>query len=358
MKNQKKDRKHQFSLILMFAFAIFTILLTAITIASVSVGLFAKFEIIGTTEKLDLFTIIVLMVAISTILGTGISFFVMKFPLRPFNKLAICMKELSLGDYSVRLEYTGMINEMQSFNELSTSFNKLATELQNNQMLRSDFINNFSHEFKTPIASILGFARLLQKGELTEDEKKQYINAIEEEARRLSSMAMNVLNLTKVEKQEILNDVCEFNLSEQVRYCVLLLEDKWTKKNISPILDFEEFTVEGNEELLIQVWINLIDNAVKFSSTDSEISLEIGENDNQVIVSIANGGYEIPEHKLNKIWSRFYQADESHSSEGNGIGLAIVKRVVELHSGSVNVKSENGQTVFTVVLPKKQTEEK
>jgi signal transduction histidine kinase len=268
------------------------------------------------------------------------------------------MKELSLGDYSVRLEYKGMINEMQSFNELSTSFNKLAAELQNNQMLRSDFINNFSHEFKTPIASILGFARLLQKGELLEEEKKQYIDAIEEESRRLSSMAMNVLNLTKVEKQEILNDVSKFNLSEQIRYCVLLLEDKWIKKNISPILDFEEFAVEGNEELLMQVWINLIDNAVKFSPDNSEISLEISENENAVSVSVANGGYSIPKEKLDKIWSRFYQADESHSSEGNGIGLAIVKRVVELHSGSVSVKSDNCQTVFTVVLPKKQMEDK
>jgi len=169
----------------------------------------------------------------------------------------------------------------------------------------------------------------------------------------LSTMASNVLQLTKVENQTILTDVSKFNLSEQIRSSVLLLEEKWTSKNIDLQLDFDEYTIEANEELLKQVWINLIDNAVKFVPINGTVILEIIDDGELFTVNISNTGSEIPEDKRERIFNKFYQVDESHATQGNGIGLAIVKRIVELHNGSITVKSENNLITFSVVLYKK-----
>ena len=168
---------------------------------------------------------------------------------------------------------------------------------------------------------------------------------------RLSYMATNVLNMTKVENQTILTDVKEYNLSEQIRACLLLLEPKWSKKNLDLNVEFGEYPICANEELLKQVWINLIDNAVKFTPNGGTVDIRMTEAKENLHITIANTGSEIPPEKLEKIWGKFYQADESHSSEGNGIGLAIVKKVTELHGGTVGVTSENELTTFTVVLP-------
>ena len=177
---------------------------------------------------------------------------------------------------------------------------------------------------------------------------------IEEESMRLSAMATNVLNMTRVENQTILSDVHSFNLSEQLRGCVLLLEGKWTKKEIDLQIDLEEHRIEADEELLKQVWINLVDNAIKFSTQGGAVSLEIREKKESLSVSISNTGPTIHADQQKRIFNKFYQADRSHSTEGNGIGLALVKRITELHRGKVTVSSENGLTTFTVTLPKKQ----
>jgi signal transduction histidine kinase len=219
-------------------------------------------------------------------------------------------------------------------------------------MLRSDFINNFSHEFKTPIVSIAGFTKLLRKGNLSQPQKEEYLAIIETESLRLSQMATNVLNLTKVENQTILTDVTEYNLSEQIRSCILLLSEKWEEKEIDYVLDFREYSIHANEELLKQVWINLLGNAVKFSPHGGTIEVRITEQPDTMTVSVMNTGSTIAPEQQAKIFRKFYQADESHAAEGNGIGLAIVKRVVELHEGTVSVASGNGRTTFTVVLPK------
>jgi signal transduction histidine kinase len=230
----------------------------------------------------------------------------------------------------------------------------MAQELQNTEVLRSDFINNFSHEFKTPIVSIAGFAKLLKRGNLTDEQKNEYIDIIEEESLRLSYMATNVLNLTNVENQTILTDVSEFNLSEQIRSAVLLLEDKWSRRKLEMYIDFDEYMIFANEELLKHVWINLLDNAIKFSPEYGVLGIKIEEINEFLYVSISNSGDPIPSELREKIFNKFYQADESHSSEGNGIGLAIVKRVVELHNGIVSVQSKDNLTTFTVKLPKAQ----
>ena len=230
----------------------------------------------------------------------------------------------------------------------------MAEELEGTEMLRSDFVNNFSHEFKTPIVSIAGFVKLLRRGNLTKEQKEEYLAIIEEESLRLASMASNVLSLTKVENQTILTEVKVYNLSEQIRSCLLLLENKWTKKNTEFSLEFGEVNISADEELLKQVWINLLDNAIKFSPEGSAVEIFIAENDDTVSVKITNTGSEISQEHIGKIFGKFYQADESHSGEGNGVGLAVVKRIVELHSGKVTAESENNTTTFTVFLPKTQ----
>ena len=232
-----------------------------------------------------------------------------------------------------------------------SSFNRMAEELEKTENLRMDFINNLSHEFKTPIVSITGLAKVLKKGNLTEDQRHEYLDAIEEESMRLSYLATSVLNLTKVENQSILTDVTSFNLSEQIRSCILLLDTKWEKKQLNFSLDFDEYYIEANEELLKQLLINLIDNAIKFSENGRSIDICIETEDDAITVSISNYGKEISDDQKQKIFNKFYQADESHSSEGHGVGLAIVKKIVALHNGSISVTSENGRTTFTVILP-------
>lgn len=264
------------------------------------------------------------------------------------------MNRLASGDFKARLSIWKPLKNHPTFAEITDSFNTMAQELENTQMLRSDFINNFSHEFKTPIVSIAGFAKLIRKGNLTDEQKEEYLAIIEEESLRLSAMATNVLALTNIENQTILTDVSTYNLSEQLRSCVLLLEEYWSRRNLSLELEFDEYEISANEELLRQVWINLLDNAIKFSPPTGEVILQITQKESILRVRVTNFGSEIPEDKMDKIWGKFYQADESHASQGNGIGLAIVKYIVELHKGEVSVKSQNGMTTFTVELPKEQ----
>lgn len=168
---------------------------------------------------------------------------------------------------------------------------------------------------------------------------------------RLSCMATNVLNLSRIETQTILTGVTKYDLSEQIRGAILLLEDKWTRKNIDIEPDFDEHMICANEELLKEVWINLMDNAIKFTPEGGVVMLRMAEKDGWIRVSVRNTGSEIPVEKQAKIFDRFYQADESHGTDGNGIGLTVVKKIVDLHGGTVTVTSANGITDFTVTLP-------
>lgn len=349
--------KDRFSLTLLLAGVVFAVLLVAVLMAGGLVVLLIHLKVFGDpVEDIKLVHIVLAMSLISLVIGSAVVMLLGKFPLKPINKLVNGMNALAAGDFKTRIRYGGPIGNHPTFNEITESFNTLAAELENTEVLRTDFINNFSHEFKTPIVSIAGFAKLLKKGTLTEEQRLLYLNAIEEESLRLSCMATNVLNLTKVESQSILTDLSRFNLSEQIRSVVLLTAEKWEEKKLDLQPDFEEYEIEANEELLKQVWINLVDNAVKFTPRCGTVGISIREENGRITVSVQNTGKEIPPEMRNKIFHKFYQGEESHTHEGNGIGLAIVKRVVELHSGSVTVKSENGMTEFTVTLPKEQGE--
>jgi len=346
------EKTQRFSLSLIFGIFVFAVLLIAIAFAVFAIWLLGEIGVItGSIEDSSIGLIVALMSVISIIIGSCMSFALGLIPLKPINDLINRMNRLAAGDFSTRLKFGGVWTNHPGFLEMSKSFNKLATELENTEMLRGDFINNFSHEFKTPIVSIAGLAKLVNKGNLTEEQRAKYLTAIEEESLRLAAMATNVLKLTKIENQSILSEWTYFNVSEQIRSCVLLLEDKWERKSLELLLDFNEYEIEANEELLKEVWINLLDNAVKFTPHCGTVSVSITESIGKLSVTVSNTGSEISEENIKKIWNKFYQADESHASEGNGVGLAIVKRVVDLHGGAVSVQSGEGVTSFTVDLP-------
>ena len=356
VRSERKKRKKRLplSVAMFFAILVFCVLLIAILLAWALVILLIQLNVFeGVWDEVRVSNIVLVMSLTSIVMGAALAIIIGVIPVNPINQFVNGLNALAAGNFKTRLHYKGTLANYPTFLELTESFNKLAKELENTEMLRSDFINNFSHEFKTPIVSIAGFAKLLQKGKLTDEQRMQYLSAIEEESMRLSYMATNILNMTKIENQEILTDVTKFNLSEQIRFAVLLIEEQWSKKNIDLQLDFNEHMIEANEELLKQVWINLVDNAVKFAPLCATVALDICETAQSFIVSVSNTGQDIPQEKLSKLFNKFYQADESHAQEGNGIGLAVVKKIVDLHNGWVSVKSEGGMTVFTVELPKR-----
>ena len=348
----KKDRTGQLALVLLLAGIIFV---TSTVIMLLTIGVIYALTSLGVIHvaagQVGLPELLRFLICTSLVIGCLLASLTGRIALNPLKRLTDQLDRLASGNYKARLHFGRPIGEHPTFRQIEKSFNRAAEELEYTELLRSDFINNFSHEFKTPIVSIAGFAKLLRYGNLTDEQKEEYLQVIEEESLRLSSMANNVLNLTRVESRTILTDITRFNLSEQIRSAVLLLAEKWTAKNLYMDMQFGEYMISANEELLKQVWVNLLDNAVKFSEPYSTVSVGIFENGNYFTVTISNYGKEIPADRINHIFNKFYQADESHSSEGNGIGLAVVKKVCSLHGGEVSAESENGKTVFTVVLP-------
>ena len=357
MKHTPEERKQRRALYFFYSFVIFAIIWISILLAAAIVALLIRFgiypyqEVAAFEHTGNAYSLMWLTVLVSLVIGSTAAFLTTKYSMDPVGRLVTHINRLASGDYRTRLSDKDFLAGTPAFQPVTESFNKLAEELQNTEMLRSDFINNFSHEFKTPIVSIAGFTKLLKRGNLTEEQRQEYLDIIEEESLRLSAMATNVLNMTKIENQTILTDTTTFNISEQIRSAILLLDEKWDKKHIELSADFSEYTITGNEEMLKQVWINLLDNAVKFTPDFGSVRVDLEAKDNWLTVCVANTGSTIPPEKLGKIWNKFYQADESHASAGNGIGLAIVKKVTELHGGKVGVTSENELTSFTVTLP-------
>ncbi|MFI3202219.1 MAG: HAMP domain-containing sensor histidine kinase [Eubacteriales bacterium] len=270
----------------------------------------------------------------------------------PVKKLVVLIKtfidgfyKVSKGDFSVRIDTPNLA-------ELGDSFNVMAEELSSVELFRSDFINQFSHEFKTPINSIHGFASLLKDPNLSEEERNEYITIIIEESKRLASLSSNILNLSKVENQVLLSEKADINISEQIRQVIILLEEQWSNKELEFTLELEEVTCSVNGDLMKQVWVNLIGNAIKFSDLHGEIIITLQKHEEAICFTIENTGVMI--NHPDKIYDRFYQDDDSHSTKGNGLGLTIVKKIVLLHAGtiSLNQQGENRETTqFEVLIP-------
>jgi len=334
---------------LVLVFTLVFAVLLAVTLLIVTLGmlLLNALDVISLPDTSNVVVALVVWALASLCVGVITAALLSHIPLKPFRFLIEGMNRLEEGEYSTRLH----IGHSSVFKHLSDSFNALAAELENTELLRADFVNNFSHEFKTPIVSVLGFAKLLKRKDLPDEKREEYLDIILSEATRLTDMADNVLSLAKIENQTILTDVTRFNLSEQIRTCVLLLLKKWEQKRLEIDFDEYEYRCAGNEELLKQVWINLLDNAVKFAPEGSRIRIHIAETPDTITVSVANAGEAIGEETRKRIFEKFYQGDSSHATEGTGLGLAIVKKIVQLHKGSIGVTREDGYNVFTVTLP-------
>lgn len=353
---KRKDYTSKIGLMLLLSIVVFIIISGAMLLTFLIILLFAKTGVMAIDSgKVGLLDILVFVFCSSLIIGLILTNSMgSAIILSPIHKIISQLNRLASGDFKVRLHFGKPIGNFPTFKKVEKSFNRAAKELEQTEMFRSDFINNFSHEFKTPIASIVGFAKLLKDSNLTEEQRNEYLTVIEEESRRLTRMANTVMILTRVENLTNLSNISSFNLSEQIRFVVLLLEEKWASKNLSLDIDFGEYLIEANEELLKEAWINLLDNAIKFADENGTVALNIKENGQDLSISISNTGKDIPNDKIDNIFRKFYQADESHSSEGYGIGLAIVKKVCDLHSGSIWATSNKGTTTFTIILPKKQ----
>ena len=351
--NKKTERNSRIALTLLFAGITFAVILLFLLMLAAFVAIFVKADLLSVASGININRplLIFLFVFFCLVVGAGVSFLLSRILTEPINKMINTINQLAAGNYKARLETGDLLSRHPTIIEITDSFNRMAEALDKTEILRSDFINNFSHEFKTPIVSIAGFAKLLRRGNLTPQQQTEYLEIIEEESLRLAQMATGVLDLTKIENQTSLGETTVYNLSEQLRNCVLLLEDKWVKKGLEPELLFEEYEIWANEELLRHVWINLLDNAIKFSEPGCAFRVSAAKENGTINVSVTKTGKTIPSAALPHIFDNFYQADESHSTEGNSIGLAVAKKIVTLHGGKISAESKAGKTVFTVGLP-------
>ena len=335
----RRNRKPLGTMTLILTAGIFLIMLTVMTLQGFLMYLYWRIFYQADIPIPQFWRPIPLLAVLSAVVGAGLTLLLSRIPLKPIRDLIEAINQLADGNFKVRIH----LDLNREFERLSESFNRMAQELENTELLRSDFINNFSHEFKTPIVSLRGFAKILKNDRLTKEERDEYLDIIISESNRLSQLSTNVLNLSKIEKMSILSDMESFDLSEEVRQSVLLLESKWQKKDLELFIDMDELEYRGNKALLNQVWINLIDNAIK---------LKLHRKKDQVVFQILDNGCGMDEETKNHIFDRFYQGDSSHTAEGNGIGLTVVEKIVHLHKGQIRVVSEAGiGTTFTVNLP-------
>ncbi|MEL7649157.1 MAG: HAMP domain-containing sensor histidine kinase [Sedimentibacter sp.] len=344
----KKMRFNRIGLTIAFSFLTFSIFLITSAIISFIVLLSVKMGLIDVTQPHNRIFFMIIPLLFSVAIGTMVSFITGPVFLKPIRKIIDATNKLARGDFSVRLNIT----KPPELVELSDSFNQMAEELGGIEVLRSDFVNNFSHEFKTPIVSIKGFAEMLKHDDLTQEERDEYLDIIIDESVRLASLATNVLYMSKIETQSILTERNDFNAGEHLRQCILILEAKFSKKNVEINADIQDFNMRGNKEMLSQVWVNLLDNAIKFSDEGGTVEVVLRQEANEAVALIMDNGCGIDENSKNHIFDKFYQADKSHATSGNGIGLAVAKKIVDLHGGTITFESEPDRgTVFCVRLP-------
>ncbi len=296
------------------------------------------------------FTFILWIYIVSVIISTVLTAIVGKWLLSPILKISRASNQVAKGDFNIRLEADSRIAEVQ---QTYANFNHMVHELGTIETLRSDFIANVSHEFKTPLNAIEGYATLLQDRNLTDEEELEYVDKILFNTSRLSDLAGNILLLSKVENQNIPGAATRYMLDEQIRQTLVLLEPKWSEKSIELDVEMDEVSIYNCEGLLSHVWLNIIGNAIKFSPIDSCIVVRLSEDRNGVTVSVRDSGIGMSGETMQHIFEKFYQGDSSRKSEGNGIGLALVKKILDLCGGRISVTSAEGEgSTFKIILPK------
>ncbi len=281
------------------------------------------------------------------IIGSVLFLFVGRMVVNPTKKLIKATEKVATGDFDIELEN----HRTDEFGILISSFNSMAKELKSIEIFRNDFISDISHEFRTPLTSIEGYTKLLR--DCSEEERRGYVDIIIEETKRLSILTTNILTLNRVDNQNISTPMEDFVMDEQIRRAILLLENKWVEKEIGLEIDLENIQYRGNPGLMYQVWINLIDNAIKFSPKGGTIEIRLYEEFGNIIFSIKDNGTGISKEDQKKIFEKFYKGDKSRNTDGNGLGLSIVKRIIEIHHGEILLESSiNVGTSIMVKLSK------
>ena len=298
--------------------------------------------------SLSIPSVIWVLVASSALAG-GIALLLNHRILRPIRNLGSAMNRVAGGDFKLRIDSTSRSGDIQ---QLYRDFNVMVAELEKTEVLQSDFVSNVSHEFKTPINAIEGYAMLLQDADGATPEQREYVEKILHNTRRLSSLIGDILLLSKVENQTIAKEATEFRLDEQVRQSILSLEPQWSEKEIDFDVELEEISYRGDARLLLHVWSNLIGNAVKFNPPNGAVRLRLRRADGGVVFTIEDEGPGIPPEARKHIFDKFYQGDSSHREEGNGLGLALVKRILNVCGGEIQQENlpDRGSR-FTVKLP-------
>ena len=337
----------------LFAFLII-VLSCAITVLGYFV-LLVIFNRVGLQDLVTVYPLFVAVILLATcgLIATLLFAWLSRVYLRPMQRLIDATKEVRKGNFEVRVHHRDKkpVTEME---DLVDNFNEMVEELGSIEMFRNDFINNFSHEFKTPIVSIRGFAKEMQIEGVSDEQKMEYARIIEGESDRLAKLSSSVLELSRLEHQRIVTNRKQFYLDEQIRQTILLFEKEWSEREIEILPELEECVVCFDEEMLALVWNNLISNAIKFTPDGGTIAVRMFLDEKMVTVEVEDNGIGMSEETCHHIFEKFFQGDPSRGRKGYGVGLAIVHRVVALCQGHVEVQSEeNKGSLFRVTLPRK-----
>ncbi len=342
----KKKRNGRSSLRLRFILICMSQLVLVVALSELAGWAFRHW--FGVTPELPIF---VWAMVFSGTIGVAVTNHMTKMLIDPIAKLRSAMREVADGDFKVEAKCESRIQDVQ---DIYDSFNSMVRELSTTETLQTDFISDVSHEFKTPINAIEGYASLLE-GEPSPEEQRAYVEKILFNTRRLSALTGNILLLSKLSNQSILPQKTQFRLDEQIRQAIVALEQKWSEKELGFEVELAETPFFGYESLLPHVWTNLIGNAVKFSPKGGEIRIKMMRTEGAVVFTIEDDGPGIVPGDEEHIFTKFYQSESSHGMEGNGLGLALVRQIVEMSGGSVDVQNlEAGGCRFTVRLPLEQ----
>lgn len=343
-----KKRKHS-SLWSYFTGVVFTIITISFLFVASLWFLFSRLGGLTITSRIHPIPIFALL-GCSMLSGAAVTVYVGRLIIRPIQNISDAFDELSKGNFDIRVPTMEKVCEIR---EMAVKFNAMAYDLSHIETLRNDFVANVSHEFKTPIASIEGYTTLLQNHCLSAEKHDYYVQKILDNSHKLTNLSSNILLLSKLENQETIMYKTKYRLDEQIRKAILLLENKWSAKNIEFDLDLPKIYYYSSEPLLEHVWSNVLDNAIKHSPDGGIIHVTIHESEEKISVSVTDHGAGMSDDVKKHIFEKFYQGDSSHKMEGNGLGLALVKRIIELCGGSIAVGGAPDEgAVFTISLPR------
>lgn len=339
---------HYLLFFVMVAFLVTCCMLLFVSTLSSTLGIMLTEEDLAAAAKLTFGNVVLLSLVFTVIDALRRKWAVE----RPVKRITQAAEQIMAGDFSVRISPLRELGVDPQFNDIVDCFNKMAQELGSVETLRTDFIANVSHEMKTPLAVMQNYGTMLQQPDLSEKTRIEYAKAITDSSRRMADMMTNILKLNRLENQQIYPQTTEYDLGEQLCECLLQYENVWEQSNIEIETDIEEgVRVKADAELLSLVWNNLFSNAFKFTEPGGTVSLTLSATDHQAIVQVKDTGCGMSPDVGAHIFEKFYQGDTSHATQGNGLGLALVKRVVDIMQGEISVESAKGVgTTFTVKI--------